>query len=122
MIINAKYDAELAALEKQTPSGIKETTPNVEGDWSKDVESTAKALEKVEKSKGKAVVSGFLRARQVNEDGSIEPMAYITERINNKSQATLTNEKLVEGYIGNEDNTLKRTNVDENPNQTHIHQ
>ena len=58
--INAKYDAELAALEKQTPSGIKETTPNVEGDWSKDVESTAKALEKVEKSKGKAVVSGFL--------------------------------------------------------------
>ena len=25
----AKYDAELTALEKQTPSGIKETTPNV---------------------------------------------------------------------------------------------
>ena len=47
-------------------------------------------------------------------------MAYITERINNKSQATLTNEKLVEGYIGNEDSTLERTNVDENPNQTHI--
>ena len=46
--INAKYDAELAALEKQTPSGIKETTPNVEGDWSKDVESTAKALEGVD--------------------------------------------------------------------------
>ena len=64
--------------------------------------------------------SRLLRARQVNEDGSIEPMAYITERINNKSQATLTNEKLVEGYIGNEDNTLERTNVDENPNQTHI--
>ena len=40
----AKYDAELTALEKQTPSGIKETTPNVE-DWSKDVESTAKALD-----------------------------------------------------------------------------
>ena len=37
--INAKYDAELAALEKQTPSGIKEATPNVE-DWSRDVEST----------------------------------------------------------------------------------
>ena len=36
-----------------------ETTPNVE-DWSRDVESTAKALEGVEKSKGKAVVSGFL--------------------------------------------------------------
>jgi hypothetical protein len=64
--------------------------------------------------------SRLLRARQVNEDGSIEPMAYITERINNKSQATLTNEKLIEGYIGNEDNTLQRTNVDENPNQTHI--
>ena len=28
--------------------------------------------------------SRLLRARQVNEDGSIEPMAYITERINNK--------------------------------------
>ena len=44
--------------------------------------------------------SRLLRARQVNEDGSIEPMAYVTERINNKAQATLTNEKLVEGYIG----------------------
>lgn len=64
--------------------------------------------------------SRVLRARQVNEDGSIEPMAYVTERINNKAQATLTNEKLIEGYIGNEENTLKRTNIDENPDQTAI--
>ena len=42
--------AELAALEKQTPSGIKETTHNVE-DWSKDVESTAKRWVKFLKQK-----------------------------------------------------------------------
>ena len=47
-------------------------------------------------------------------------MAYTTERINNKSQATLSNEQLIEGYIGNEENTLKRTNLDENPDQTYI--
>ena len=64
--------------------------------------------------------SRLLRARQINEDGSVEPIAYVTERINNKAQATLTNEQLVEVYIGNEGNTLKRTNVDENPDQTYI--
>lgn len=64
--------------------------------------------------------SRVLRARQINEDGSVEPMAYITERINNKAQATLTNEKLIEVAIGNEGGTLQRTNIDENPDQTYI--
>ena len=35
-------------------------------------------------------------------------MAYVTERINNKAQATLTNEKLVEGYIGKYDLAVKK--------------
>lgn len=48
--INAKYDAELAALEQPTEQGVEEATPNVE-DWSKDVESTAKALEWLSKKK-----------------------------------------------------------------------
>ena len=64
--------------------------------------------------------SRVLKARQVNEDGSVEPMAYVNERINNKAQASLTNEQLIEGYIGNEGNTLQRTNLDENPDQTYI--
>ena len=64
--------------------------------------------------------SRILKARQINEDGSVEPMAYAIEGINNKAQAILTNEQLIEGYIGNENNTLKRINVDENPNQTYI--
>ena len=33
---------------------------------------------------------------------------------------SLTNEKLIEGYIGNEGDTLQRTNLDENPDQTYI--
>ena len=51
--------------------------------------------------------SRVLKAREINEDGSVEPMAYAIERINSKAQLSLTNEKLVEGYIGNEGNTLK---------------
>ena len=45
--INAKNGGELAALEEVTPTT---ETPNVE-DWSKDVESTAKALEIESKNK-----------------------------------------------------------------------
>ena len=64
--------------------------------------------------------SRVLKARLINEDGSVEPMAHFTERINNKAQLSLTNEKIVEAYIGNEGNTLQRTNLDENPDQTYI--
>ena len=53
----AKADGSNPELVKAVEELIgkpKETTPNVE-DWSRDVESTNKALEGVEKSKGKAV-------------------------------------------------------------------
>lgn len=45
--INAKYDAELDALEKQQSSPVSEQVGNDSSgeDWSKDVESTAKALD-----------------------------------------------------------------------------
>ena len=59
--------------------------------------------------------SRVLKARAINEDGSIDPMAFVTERINNKAQLSLTNEQLVEGYIGNEDNTLKKVSENLNP-------
>ena len=59
--------------------------------------------------------SRVLKAREINEDGSIDPMAFVTERINNGSQLSLTNEKLIEGYIGNEDNTLKKVSENLNP-------
>jgi hypothetical protein len=59
--------------------------------------------------------SRILKARAINEDGSIDPMAFVTERINNKSQLSLTNEKLIEGYIGNEGNTLKKLSENLNP-------
>ena len=153
--INAKYDAELKALEQSLKETTKtETTSNqseieakkadIERRRQEELNKANKQIEKTNKKEDRRLKvetyrtldiggnpveveittnadgSRLLRARQVNEDGSIEPMAYATERINNKSQATLTNEKLIEGYIGNEDNTLQRTNVDENPNQTHI--
>ena len=59
--------------------------------------------------------SRVLKARVINEDGSIDPMAFTAERINNESQLSLTNEKLIEGYIGNEDNTLKKVSENLNP-------
>ena len=153
-LINAKYDAELAALKSktttsssnsvQTSSEIEAKKADIERRRQEKLDKANKQIEKTNKKEDRRLKvetyrtldiggnpveveittnadgSRLLRARQVNEDGSIEPMAYATERINNKSQATLTNEKLIEGYIGNEDNTLQRTNVDENPNQTHI--
>jgi hypothetical protein len=59
--------------------------------------------------------SRVLKAREINEDGSIDPLAFITERINNKTQLSLTNEQLIEGFIGNENNTLKKISEDLNP-------
>lgn len=59
--------------------------------------------------------SRTFKARLINEDGSIDPMAFVAENINNKAQLSLTNEQLVESYIGNEDNTLKKVSENLNP-------
>jgi hypothetical protein len=64
--------------------------------------------------------SRVLKARAINEDGSIDPMPYVTERINNKAQLSLTNEKLIEGYIGNEGESLSKISESNNPNQDYI--
>lgn len=64
--------------------------------------------------------SRLLRARIINEDGSVDNMAYATENINNKAQLVLTNEKLVEAYIGNEGETLNKISEDLNPTSAYV--
>ena len=145
--INAKYDAELKALEQPTPttqSEIEAKKADIERRRQEELNKVNQKIEKLKQKEDRRVKTEkyrtldindnpveveittnadgtrVLKARQINEDGSVEPMAYVTERINNKAQASLTNEKLIEGSIGNEGNTLKRTNIDENHDQTYI--
>ena len=47
--------------------------------------------------------------KEVNEDGSVEPMALVTEKINNTAQANLTNQQLIEGYIGNKTDLITKS-------------
>ena len=39
-------------------------------------------------------------------------MALVTEKINNTAQANLTNQQLIEGYIGNEEKKIIEAKID----------
>lgn len=177
--INAKYDAQIAALKAaETPGkdlapkapqtnegGIVTTTPtpaptpqpeeevndleskraDIENRRQKELDKIDKQLEKI-KANGQKLrtkietyrtldiqgnpvevkITTFddgsreLKAHQLEKDGSVDPMAYTVEKINNKAQLALTNEVAIEKLIGNEDNTLNKTATDTNPDQTYI--
>ena len=132
--INAKYNTELDALEKQTPSGIKETIPNVE-DWSRDVESTAKALEgkdvsdidkKIEKvyhgtsydiekptieKYGQVHEMGGMLGKAVYYTPSVEEAKYFADLSKNKNKNGI--KKVIEGVL-NAKNIISVTDLVKN--------
>ena len=111
----------IAALEKQTQSGIKETTPNVE-DWSKDVESTAKALEGVDETQlisGEDVWNNATKAGSENNDfienmeeyeGQIKGRQYLKVPIS--IDLLRANDKDLNEYLNDIDTSVKKRKIE----------
>jgi hypothetical protein len=132
-ITDAKYNAELAALEGTT------SRADIETRRQEDLEKTNAQIERVEK-RGDSVIRTKVEVyTTLSNEETLDEVEIITfkdgsrriratdaktgeivleEKI--KKENTATNEKLIEAFVGNLDNSLKKISEDNNPNKTAI--